>query len=446
MRKLIIIAVLLFASSAGAQTLLAPPPGIISGGAAGGDLSGTYPNPTVTNGSHITNGSIPSTGLASTITAGGPVGSATVAPIITYNAAGQLTAASSATVTPAIGSVTGLGTGVATALGVNVGSAGAPVVNGGVLGTPSSGSAANLTGIPGGNITAGTVANSALTNSSTTVSGQTCTLGSSCTVTVAGVTGAAPLASPTFTGTVTLPDSTTVASTGITSANNAGISVMAKSGQGAVMNFTGQYGASTDVALISLSGQKDGALWSIGVDLSTGTATKVFQIGSIGVGYPLSIAYAATGAMTFGGTNYTNCTALTTSSGVVTCTASDARLKTDRGELDPNEALAFAMRVPVKRYDFTDSKNEFSDERSHIGLMAQEVQKFAPHIAETMVRRMAPTSATPDGTLSLDYAQTGPIALAAVKAVEEQVRDLRVIVALLTAWCLGLTIILVRRR
>ena len=40
------------------------------------------------------------------------------------------------------------GTGVVTALGVNVGSAGAVVVNGGVLGTPSSGTATNLTGLP----------------------------------------------------------------------------------------------------------------------------------------------------------------------------------------------------------------------------------------------------------------------------------------------------------
>ena len=48
----------------------------------------------------------------------------------------------------AVGGITGLGTGVATALAVNVGSAGAPVVNGGALGTPSSGSAANLTSFP----------------------------------------------------------------------------------------------------------------------------------------------------------------------------------------------------------------------------------------------------------------------------------------------------------
>jgi hypothetical protein len=44
--------------------------------------------------------------------------------------------------------VSGLGTGVATSLAVNVGTAGAPVVNGGVLGTPSSGTATNLTGLP----------------------------------------------------------------------------------------------------------------------------------------------------------------------------------------------------------------------------------------------------------------------------------------------------------
>lgn len=60
---------------------------------------------------------------------------------------------SSATLTNATGlpissGVSGLGTGVATALAVSVGSSGAPVVNGGVLGTPSSGTATNLTGLP----------------------------------------------------------------------------------------------------------------------------------------------------------------------------------------------------------------------------------------------------------------------------------------------------------
>src|SRR3990167_10580689 len=46
------------------------------------------------------------TTLASIITAGGPTGSATVAPIITYDAKGRLTAVSSATIAPAASSIT----------------------------------------------------------------------------------------------------------------------------------------------------------------------------------------------------------------------------------------------------------------------------------------------------------------------------------------------------
>lgn len=44
--------------------------------------------------------------------------------------------------------MSGLGTNVATALAVNVGSAGAVVVNGGALGTPSSGTLTSCTGLP----------------------------------------------------------------------------------------------------------------------------------------------------------------------------------------------------------------------------------------------------------------------------------------------------------
>lgn len=48
----------------------------------------------------------------------------------------------------AASSLTGLGTGVASALAVNVGSAGALIVNGGALGTPSSGTLTSCTGLP----------------------------------------------------------------------------------------------------------------------------------------------------------------------------------------------------------------------------------------------------------------------------------------------------------
>lgn len=54
----------------------------------------------------------------------------------------------SATGLPISTGVSGLGTGTATALAVNVGSAGAVVVNGGALGTPSSGTLTSATGLP----------------------------------------------------------------------------------------------------------------------------------------------------------------------------------------------------------------------------------------------------------------------------------------------------------
>jgi len=75
-----------------------------------------------------------------TITASGPPTS------------GQFTKFTSAT------NITGItpGTGVETALGVNTGSAGAFVVNGGALGTPSSGTLTNATGLPVAGITSST--------------------------------------------------------------------------------------------------------------------------------------------------------------------------------------------------------------------------------------------------------------------------------------------------
>jgi hypothetical protein len=131
---------------------------VASGAISGSNLSGTNTGDNATNSQYsglVTNAT--HTGDATGATAltlatvnanVGSFGSATAAGTFTVNGKGLITAAGSTTVTPAVGSITGLGTGVATALAVNVGSAGAPVVLNGAGGTPSSVTLTNGTGLP----------------------------------------------------------------------------------------------------------------------------------------------------------------------------------------------------------------------------------------------------------------------------------------------------------
>lgn len=89
------------------------------------------------------------TALGQNVTGSGGIALAT-SPALTTPDLGTPSAATltNATGLPISTGVSGLGTSVATALAVNVGTAGAVVVNGGALGTPSSGTLTNTTGLP----------------------------------------------------------------------------------------------------------------------------------------------------------------------------------------------------------------------------------------------------------------------------------------------------------
>lgn len=122
-----------------------------------GNAGGTAYAPATVSG----DATLASTGALTLGTSGvsaGSYGSATAVAVVTFDAKGRATSASNTTITPAVGSITGLGTGIATALAINTGSAGAPVLFNGAGGTPTSLTLTNAIGLPASSLTAGVLA------------------------------------------------------------------------------------------------------------------------------------------------------------------------------------------------------------------------------------------------------------------------------------------------
>lgn len=226
--------------------------------------------------------------LASTISAGGPTGSATVAPIITYDAKGRLTAVSSATITPAVGSITGLGTGIATALAVNVGTAGSPVINGGALGSPSSAGTLPAHTLGGTVSGGGNQINNVIIGASTPLAGSFTTLSAS---TSATITSASATSLTVGLNGATNPAFTVDSSTG---SQAAGLKVTGAATGGTVAVVATDSGSNTN---LTINAKGSGTI-GIG-SVSTGAVTITPNVTHSGT-------TTLSGALTYGGVTLTN--------------------------------------------------------------------------------------------------------------------------------------------
>jgi hypothetical protein len=186
--------------------------------------------------------------------------------------------------------LTALGTGVQTAIGVNVGTAGAVVVNGGALGTPSSGTVTNLTGTASINVN-GTV------GATTPTTGAFTTLAASSTVSGTGFT--TYFASPPALGTTAPAEvkATTGWAANLALTDAATVAWNTATSQVATFTFV-----STNRTMGAPTNLKDGAFYALAVIQNAGSNTltwnSVFKWAS-GTAPTLSTAASAKDYFTF---------------------------------------------------------------------------------------------------------------------------------------------------
>lgn len=205
----------------------------------------------------------------------------------------------------AVGGITGLGTGVATALAVNVGSAGAFVTFNGALGTPSSGTVTNLTGTASININGAVGATSQNTGQFTSVAYSTTLTGTSANASAIAV-GRLGATTPAF----QVDASTATSITGIkikSAASGGGVAVSAigetnvnltidAAGSGTIIIA----GTSTGAVTITPATTITGAASFSSTITGTSTNASALAVGRLGATTPAFSVDASAGTQTAG--------------------------------------------------------------------------------------------------------------------------------------------------